>query len=270
MKKLSSINKRRLNNFISNKRGFYSFWIFFILFMITLFSDFIANEKPLLLKYENKFYYPIFQSYPETTFGGDFETEADYRDPFVKNLGLDENGMPRARTNENGQLVYDSGDFAEHDKEILDFTLNKYQKTTNMKVANGEEEQALSGLDYNLSSQVPYMPWTIFNFQGYRFENEKAAQDTKGKVYSLEMALNPSLQFDISRDVSSVNGVDDVDVAKLTFVYPPRENKPTLQDGLVSEVAFVKENMEDKLKEKVRRNNNIIIEVQGSVIVTSQ
>ena len=153
---------------------------------------------------------------------------------------------------------------------ILDFTLNKYQKTTNMKVVNNTEEQALSGLDYNISSQVPYMPWTIFNFQGYRFENEKAAQDTKGKVYSLEMALNPSLQFDLSRDVSSVNGVDDVDVAKLTFVYPPRENKPTLQDGLVSEVAFVKENMEDKLKEKVRRNNNIIIEVQGSVIVTSQ
>lgn len=45
-------------------------------------------------------------------------------DPFVKNLGLDENGMPKARTNENGQLVYDSGDYAEHDKEVLDFTLN--------------------------------------------------------------------------------------------------------------------------------------------------
>lgn len=45
-------------------------------------------------------------------------------DPFVKNLGLDENGMPRARTNENGQLVYDSGDYSEHDKEVLDFTLN--------------------------------------------------------------------------------------------------------------------------------------------------
>ena len=45
-------------------------------------------------------------------------------DPFVKNLGLDENGMPRARTNENGQLVYDSGDYAEHDKEVLGFTLD--------------------------------------------------------------------------------------------------------------------------------------------------
>ena len=54
--------------------------------MISLFADFIANEKPLIIKYENEFYFPILQSYSETTFGGDFETEADYRDPFVKNL----------------------------------------------------------------------------------------------------------------------------------------------------------------------------------------
>ena len=91
MNKLSPLNQRRLNNFISNKRGLYSFWIFFILFIISLFADFIANEKPLLVKYENKFYYPILQSYSETTFGGDFETEADYRDPFVKNL-INESG----------------------------------------------------------------------------------------------------------------------------------------------------------------------------------
>ena len=153
---------------------------------------------------------------------------------------------------------------------ILDFTLNKYQKTTNMLVVNSTEEQALSGLDYNISSQVPYMPWTVFNYQGYKWENEKAKEDTKGSVYSLEMALLPSLQFDLSRDVSSVSGVEDNDIVKLTFIYPPKENKPTLQDGLVSNVAFEKENMKNTLKEKVRRNNNIVIEVQGSVIVTSQ
>ena len=153
---------------------------------------------------------------------------------------------------------------------ILDFTFNQYQKTTNQKIIDGTKEQVLSGNEYNLSSQVPYMPWTTFNFQGYRWENEKAQNDTKGNIYSLEMALNPSLQFDVSRDVSSVNGVDDVDIAKLTFVYPPRENKPTLQDGLVSKIAFVKENMEDKLKDKVRRNNNLVVEIQGAVIITSQ
>jgi len=153
---------------------------------------------------------------------------------------------------------------------VLDFTFNQYQKTTNQKIIDGTKEQVLSGYEHNLSSQVPYMPWTTLNYQGYRWENEKAVNDTKGNVYSLEMALNPSLQFDISRDVSSVNGVDDVDIAKLTFVYPPRENKPTLQDGLVSNVAFVKENMENKLKEKVRRNNNLVVEIQGAVIITSQ
>ena len=91
MKKLSPLNQRRLDNFVSNKRGLYSFWIFFILFIISLFADFIANEKPLLVNYQNKFYFPILQSYSETTFGGDFETEADYRDPFVKNL-INESG----------------------------------------------------------------------------------------------------------------------------------------------------------------------------------
>jgi len=91
MKKLSPLNQRRLTNFVSNKRGLYSFWIFFILFIISFFADLIEKEKPLLVNYQNKFYYPILQSYPETTFGGDFETEADYRDPFVKNL-INESG----------------------------------------------------------------------------------------------------------------------------------------------------------------------------------
>ena len=91
MKKLSKLNQRRLNNFKSNKRGYYSFWIFSFLFIISLFANFIANEKPLLVKYNSNFYYPIFSFYSETTFGGDFETEADYKDPYVKNL-IEENG----------------------------------------------------------------------------------------------------------------------------------------------------------------------------------
>ena len=91
MKKLSKLNQRRLSNFKNNKRGYYSFWIFSFLFIISLFANFIANEKPLLVKYKSNFYYPIFSFYSETTFGGDFETEADYKDPYVKNL-IEENG----------------------------------------------------------------------------------------------------------------------------------------------------------------------------------
>ena len=84
--KLSALNKRRINNFKSNNRGWYSFWIFSFLFIISIFADFIANEKPLIIQYENKFYFPVLFEYSETTFGGDFETEADYLDPYVKNL----------------------------------------------------------------------------------------------------------------------------------------------------------------------------------------
>lgn len=80
------LTQRRMAQFKANKRGYVSFWIFLLLFIVTLFAEFIANDKPLLVKYEEHFYYPIFVQYPETTFGGEFETETNYRDPFVQNL----------------------------------------------------------------------------------------------------------------------------------------------------------------------------------------
>ena len=153
---------------------------------------------------------------------------------------------------------------------ILNLNYNQYQKATNQKIINETAEQILSGNDYNINSQIPYMPWTTFNFQGYRLENEKASQDTKGNKYSLEMLLTPSLQFDILLDNSSLGGVEDEYTTKLTFTHPPRNNKPSLSDGAIDEVAFVKQNMKDKLKEKVRRNNNLAVEIQGSVIITSK
>jgi len=84
--KISPLNQRRFHNFKSNKRGFYSFWIFSFLFIVSIFADFIANDKPLLIKFDQEYYFPITNEYPETIFGGDFETEADYRDPYVIKL----------------------------------------------------------------------------------------------------------------------------------------------------------------------------------------
>lgn len=83
---LTPLTKRRLSQFRANKRGFYSFWIFAALLLVCLFAEFIANDKPMLVKYDNAFYTPVFKSYPETAFGGDFETEADYRDNYVQEL----------------------------------------------------------------------------------------------------------------------------------------------------------------------------------------
>ncbi len=83
---LSPINIRRWQNFRASKRGYWSLWIFLVLFVISLFAEFIANDRPLYLRYDGASYFPILFTYPETTFGGDFETAADYRDPYVQKL----------------------------------------------------------------------------------------------------------------------------------------------------------------------------------------
>jgi microcin C transport system permease protein len=83
---LSPINQRRWQTFTSNKRGYYSAIVFTLLFVSCLFAEFIANNKPVLLNFEGALYSTVLFSYPETTFGGDFETEADYSDPYVIEL----------------------------------------------------------------------------------------------------------------------------------------------------------------------------------------
>jgi microcin C transport system permease protein len=90
---LSPINLRRWQNFKANRRGYWSLWIFLILFVISLFAEFIANDKPLYLRYDGKSYFPVFFLYPETTFGGDFETAADYRDPYLQKLIAEKGGF---------------------------------------------------------------------------------------------------------------------------------------------------------------------------------
>ena len=84
--RLSPLTRRRLHNFRANRRGWWSMWIFLILFIVSLFAEFVANDKPFVVVYRGEVYMPIFKAYPETTFGGDFLTEADYRNPFLADL----------------------------------------------------------------------------------------------------------------------------------------------------------------------------------------
>ena len=83
---LSPLNRRRWENFKRNRRGTWALGLFLVLFFVSLFAEFIANDKPFFVKLDDKFYFPVFVTYPETTFGGDFETAADYRDPFLQDL----------------------------------------------------------------------------------------------------------------------------------------------------------------------------------------
>lgn len=89
---LSPVTRRRVNNFVSNRRAYISLWIFLTLFLMSLGAEFIANDKPILINYHKKFYYPIIKHYPETVFGGDFDSEADYHDPYIQGKIKDTGG----------------------------------------------------------------------------------------------------------------------------------------------------------------------------------
>jgi len=88
---MSPLTRRRLSLFRANRRGLVSFWLFSCLLLITLLAEILANDKPILLSYNGQVYFPAFSTYSERDFGGDFETEAVYRDPHVKAL-IEKNG----------------------------------------------------------------------------------------------------------------------------------------------------------------------------------
>ena len=93
---LSPVTRRRLAIFRQNRRGFWSLWVFLVLFGLSLFAEFIANDKPLLIRYDGRFFAPVLVDYSEDAFGDDLlPTEADYTDPSL-----------RERIEKNGWMVW--------------------------------------------------------------------------------------------------------------------------------------------------------------------
>lgn len=86
MQRLSPINQRRWQIFKNNRRGYYSLWFFIFLFGFSLVAEWIANDKPVLIKFQDSYYFPVIKTYFETDFGGEFASEADYTDPYVQEL----------------------------------------------------------------------------------------------------------------------------------------------------------------------------------------
>ncbi len=79
-----SPRRRAWLRFRANRRGYWSLWIFLALFGLSLMAEVLSNDRPILVRYEGRTYYPLLRSYPETTFGGDFRTATDYLDPFIR------------------------------------------------------------------------------------------------------------------------------------------------------------------------------------------
>ena len=84
--KITPLTVRRLASFKANRRGYISFWVFLVLFVFSLFAELVANDKPLVVQYQGNYYFPVLNIYPETVFGGVFETEAEYREKDVQNF----------------------------------------------------------------------------------------------------------------------------------------------------------------------------------------
>jgi microcin C transport system permease protein len=89
---LSPIHHRRWAIFKANRRGFWSLWIFLALFGFSLGAELLANDRPIVVAHGGELFFPVFVDYPETTFGGDFETTADFRDPYLQELITDDGG----------------------------------------------------------------------------------------------------------------------------------------------------------------------------------
>lgn len=90
--KISPINQRRIAQFKANRRGYWSLWIFLALFGLSLFAEFIANDKPIIVSYDSSLYFPVVKDYPETTFGGEFDITTDFTDPYIIDLITEKEG----------------------------------------------------------------------------------------------------------------------------------------------------------------------------------
>jgi microcin C transport system permease protein len=102
---LSPLQRRRWKNFVSNRRGFVSSIIFLFLAILSFLAPLIANDRPLAVKFQDKLHFPVFSVYSEVFFGGDFETEANYRDSYVQNL-IRANGNKELSTAENSGWIF--------------------------------------------------------------------------------------------------------------------------------------------------------------------
>jgi microcin C transport system permease protein len=90
---LSPLNLRRWQNFKANRRGYWSLWVFIALFIVSLFAEFIANDRPVYINLEGRSYFPTFVDYPESAFGGEFETTANYRESYFQQLIAEKGGF---------------------------------------------------------------------------------------------------------------------------------------------------------------------------------
>ncbi|GAB3374644.1 ABC transporter permease [Azotobacter armeniacus] len=89
---LTPLNRRRLELFKAHRRGWWSLWLFLVLFVASLGAELVSNDKPLVVRYDGGWYFPVFKRYPETTFGGEFPLSTNYKSPYIQSLITEKDG----------------------------------------------------------------------------------------------------------------------------------------------------------------------------------
>ena len=140
---------------------------------------------------------------------------------------------------------------------VLNFAFNNY---FGMDDADGEK--VLDGYDMRLASQIPYIHWADFFINSYSWDGVKR-DDVEGLMYGTEMLLSPNINLEIAFDDKDKAGLDDEYYAKIIFVHPPR-NSVSISDGISSDMWRAQKDMSDEMLTKVKRNNKIFVEFNGS------
>ena len=201
-----------------------------------------------------------------------FNTEHLNKEKIIGNFGLGSRKLFSDNTMLAGFNAFVDNDFNNENRRasigfelrnsVLDFNSNIYKG-----LDDTQDEHVLDGWDYRLASQVPYLHWSKIFINHYEWDGV-LRNDIKGTKIGSEMNLTNSLNFEIAYDDKNKKGLDDDWYAKIRFVHPPRNNGPTVMDGISQNAWKENKDMSGELLSKVERNNKIMIEFKGSATIS--
>ena len=199
-----------------------------------------------------------------------FNTEKNNDERIVANLGLGKRFLSEDKlslTGINAFFDYDDAGNArtsiglEMRNAVLEFAFNHY-----FGLDDADGEKVLDGYDLQLASQIPYLHWADIFINSYAWDG-RSRSDVEGLKIGSELSLSPTLQFEIAFDDKDQKGLEDEYYAKIMFVYPPKEG-PTAGDGISSSMWRESKDMSGELLTKVKRNNKIFVEFDGTQTIS--
>ena len=201
-----------------------------------------------------------------------FNTDQNNKEKIIGNFGIGSRKLLNDKTLLVGYNAFFDNEFNEENRRaslgfeirnsVLDFHSNIYEG-----LQDTQEERVLDGWEYTLASQVPYLHWSKIFMNQYKWDGV-LRNNIKGTKLGSEMILTPSLNLEIAYDDKDKKGLADELYAKIQFIYPPRNNGPTALDGISKTAWKENKDMTSELLSKVKRNNKIMIEFEGSATVS--